>query len=622
MPSQSAPTRLASFLTLLPLLSFGVAASGECQNENEQPLEFRFFTDNNSWKDNGWTLECTEHGEGSSPKLLWQTPIGSLEQQESTEVIRQSACVPNSSTCTLHIYDASGNGLTGGNSDNDFTGWFAFLHGATTVGTYKNLENPSFSELTYCVGPKCDKAPQEKQINDEDCQDVVYLAMQLDNKPQDTTYQLVCGSDETVVWNGSGFTEAGAYVEEETCLPKDVCCRFVVTDEDTQGLTSSIDTSDPSLSDGTKAEGFIYLERNFVPLLEYDGSTGTEFKILSKTFGSCSSEKTSILDQEESVEQNTEEFIKQKPNDIPVVPSDEDADGKEQGGDSTTLGNPTKIAEEDINEHTGERESSDGESSIEQYLNQFYKEKEQHTQEEATQKVDNQDKDVTAAEEYLTEFFAERVKSDEETQPPQQEPQQKEQVTAPEDASSDVDSADAFVDYENFQYEPFTDDSLVSNDYGDDFTDDLFDDQLFTDDVEIWNTEPPTKGRNPWDLYDDVLKDDDQSWAEVDDIEEDLAWTKEQLSELEKLVHKADESLPIQQEDEGLSLGAKIGVGVAIPLLILWSVALVLYFFRERLMERFGETTDDEVLEKASTGSEDTYSQDDIRSVSSLGEAV
>lgn len=275
------------------LLSTGVSAAEQCP-VGEQGLEFRFFTDSSSWKDNGWILECDD--ENNKKELVWSVPIGSIDMADHTEVIREAACVPDTSTCTLKIFDASSDGLQGDNGEDpnatSFVGWFALLHGATTVATYKSVENPEFSELTYCVGPNCDQEPQE--VHGEDCQDIIYLAMQLDNNPTETSYQLVCGGeddglfDKKVVWNGSGFTQPGAFVEEETCLPKDACCEFIVVDGKSNGLTDTVPKASRAFG-STQPKGFIYLEKNFEPVLEYDGSTGEEFGVLTKRFA-CAAE--------------------------------------------------------------------------------------------------------------------------------------------------------------------------------------------------------------------------------------------------------------------------------------------------------------------------------------------
>ena len=283
------------------LLFSGVTVAQQCPI-SEQPLEFRFFTDNNSWKDNGWVLECDYEDENR--ELVWSVPIGSLDFKDRTEVIREAACVPDTATCYLKKFDAKGDGLQGNkngdSSTNSFAGWFAFLHGATTVATYKNLEDPKFSELSYCVGPKCDQKPQEIQADDADCQEIVYLAMQLDNNPQVTSYQLVCGEDKKVIWDGKDFTRAGAFIEEETCLPKDACCEFIVVDGNSNGLIENVDLA--SSADGTEPKGFIYLENNYEPVLSYDGNTGETFGVLTKKFA-CAADKTTIkADEEEDKE--------------------------------------------------------------------------------------------------------------------------------------------------------------------------------------------------------------------------------------------------------------------------------------------------------------------------------
>ena len=291
-------SKMPSLVTGAMVLLFSCATVAQQCPSGEQPLEFRFFTDNNSWKDNGWVLECDYEDENR--ELLWSVPIGSLEFQDRTEVIREAACVPDKATCYLNIFDAKGDGLQGNKngdpSTNSFAGWFAFLHGATTVATYKNLEDPKFSELTYCVGPKCDQKPQEIQADDADCQEIVYLAMQLDNNPQDTSYQLVCGEDKKVIWDGRDFTRAGAFVEEETCLPKDACCEFIVVDGNSNGLIETVDVA--SSADGTVPKGFIYLENNYEPVLSYDGNTGETFGVLTKKFA-CAADKTTIKADEE-----------------------------------------------------------------------------------------------------------------------------------------------------------------------------------------------------------------------------------------------------------------------------------------------------------------------------------
>jgi len=548
---------------LLPFLSSGVAAVEKCKKKGEQPLEFRFFTDNHSWQENGWTLECKyEDGE---EKLVWETPIGSLKHSTRTEIVREAACVPDTATCTLRVFDSKGDGLQG-REDGDSTphsGWFAFLHGATTVGTYKNLESPAFSELTYCVGPDCDQEPQEIQTNDENCQDIIYLAMQLDNKPQDTTYKLVCGADKQVIWDGKDFTEAGAYIEEETCLPKNACCKFIVTDEDTLGLTSSVDTNDPSLSTGSRSTGFLYLERNFEPILEYDGSSGEEFSVLSKTFG-CSADETGTIDLNETDEIAAELVIEKFLEDH----NGEISDGSEQDSEEK------------------DREDLLGDNAWLQGSDQ-----------------DNDDKD------------RQDLVGDKPTDAPN-EP----------DMSTDAPTSENYKAFMGFSDDDFDNTNDDGAGYGK-FTDDWTDDAL-TDDVKWFNTEPPRE------MYDDVVDDDNTDWINEPFDDDDL---QDQLQDLEDLVTEADNSrgtpgisgdiltvdmLNGQYQQQGIGKGAKIAIGIVVPLLVIWTAALSWFTFKDYLFDRFGTNAEDEVIEKNTqrneNSSQESYSEDDVRSHSSL----
>jgi len=600
---------MASLLMLLSYYSTDVAAFS-CSNASERPLEFRFFTDSRSWQDNGWTLECRD-SDDSSPKLLWEAPIGSLKYQGSTEVVLEEACIPDSATCTMRIFDASGDGLQGGTTNgNSFTGWFALLHGATTIGTYQNLEDPAFSELTYCVGPNCDQKPQELQTNDEDCQDIIYLALQLDNRPQDTTYQLICGGNNEVVWDGKGFSKAGAFVEEETCLPKNVCCEFVITDGDTNGLTSDVDVADSSLADGTKPQGYIFLERNYEPLLEYNGATGEEFAILTKTFGSCSADKTSIRDQQEDSPTSTyidnveeiQEYLKDLYNRDP--------------SQSSGFGDEDEDLDDFVVPDLVEDENVDGFDINDSLEDDF-------VNDDAEEKPDTastgSDLDVEKVSEYVNEYLEEN----------EQDNDLDREFTIPPSSFGDHDN-------ENFNINENDDGAgfgLWDDNYGDD-------DGAFTDDVEEFNTEKPTTfgtetvfptempstERQPGDLYDDVVEDDD------------VQWTKDELQHLEDLAAAADNSISKHPSDtwtndyskqQGMQKGSKIATGILVPLLILATIGLALYMAREKLKQRFGARFDDEALEKGTTASRQdvsssgsSYEQDDLGSHNSLKEVT
>jgi hypothetical protein len=266
-------TSLASLVLTTASLSAVVNAQfrqkTSCPN-NGEALEFRFFTDAQSFLENGWHLQC-EYEDGTI-ETVWDVQPGSLKYTASTQVIRESTCVEPTTSCWLTIYDLEGDGLLAVHPKNGFAGWFALLHGARTVAVYSNEPTPAFEELQYCVGPKCELTPQE--ISGGNGCEEAYLYLQTDGMPQDTSYELVCNGE--TLWKRSGFSQPGAFVEEETCIANDLCCTFTVNDADTRGMTTPTDNG---------MTGFIYLEWNYEGLLEHDGVTGEEFDTKSVEFG-------------------------------------------------------------------------------------------------------------------------------------------------------------------------------------------------------------------------------------------------------------------------------------------------------------------------------------------------
>jgi hypothetical protein len=543
------------------LLFSGVSAAQQCST-GEQPLEFRFFTDDNSWKDNGWVLECDYEDE--KRELVWSVPIGSLELQDRTEVIREAACVPDTATCYLNIFDAKGDGLQGSKngdpSTNTFAGWFAFLHGATTVATYKNLEEPKFSELSYCVGPKCDQKPQEIQTDDEDCQDMVYLAMQLDNNPQDTSYQLVCGEDndrvfdKKVIWDGKGFTKAGAFIEEETCLPKDACCEFIVVDGNSNGLTETVDVA--SSASGTQPRGFIYLENNYEPVLEYDGNTGETFGVLTKRFA-CAADKTSINNQDE--EEDKEIIATEAVN----VPDDEDIEGDEESADNKEEG------------------QGQGQGQISENLEEVFG-------------------DITDGDN-LEEVFGDYI-----------------------DSSGGI--FDVYTDAEDYGTSPPTSEDWVSDDDYQNVNDGLTDDVFKTEQPTIWSsTWAPTSSsteRDAWDIFDDVVDVDDTAWVQMDDQVDGMSEIDGMIQDLTdnspKLPSDSQAALllngqPVYTDRKvGLNRNAKITIGVLVPLFFLWTFGLMAYYFREKLCGTSNDNDDDAALEKENGTTGDAVSDESL----------
>ena len=555
------------------LLLSGASAAEQCQ-PGEKPLEFRFFTDNNSYKDNGWILECDS--EDGHRELIWSIPIGGLDFASHTEVIREAACIPDTSTCTLNIFDATGNGLQGGNNGKpgatSFAGWFALLHGSNTVATYKGLDQPEFSELTYCVGPKCEQVPQS--VHDEDCQDIVYLAMQLDNNPTDVSYQLICGGegegvfDKTVYWSGSGFTEPGAYIEEETCLPKDACCEFIVVDGTSNGLT---DTVKASRNGVTQSKGFIYLEMNFETILEYDGSDGETFGVLTKKFA-CDADTHNMFEQPEEKDEDKDVITT-------VVVDIEEPDGEEK-------------------ELTIEIEK-DGED------------------EKVTVEIDVEDVEVADNVEGVFVPEDEEVKKDEDDK-------------AFTDSFKNVfedniqDNEEDFINVDWFGTIAPTSEGWVEDDDFQNFNDDgkgfgTFDDEYLKDNYfgdDAFRTQMPTL-IDPWDIPeeyyegnswfgDDVVEEDDTAWAYMDD----QMLAPDGMAEIDGLIQDLDDhtlKLPSdpnavalldaqgQKVKKGLGKSAKIAIGVLVPVFVLWVIGLAACYYygpREEDDEDSGKGTD------------------------------
>jgi hypothetical protein len=237
-----------------------------CPND-EEALEFRFFTDAQSFLENGWQLQC-EFQDGTV-EIIWDVLPGSLPYTYSTEVIRDSVCVAPTTSCWLTVIDLEGDGLLAQHFKDGFTGWFALLYGSRTVALYSDEPTPAFSELHYCVGPKCQLTPNRG----EKCVET-YLYMQMDGRPQDTRYELKCNGQTQ--WKRSGLSQPGEVVEEEACILNDMCCTFALHDAAHNGMTTPTDNG---------YTGFAYLEWNYEGLLEYDGVTGEVFETKSVVFG-------------------------------------------------------------------------------------------------------------------------------------------------------------------------------------------------------------------------------------------------------------------------------------------------------------------------------------------------
>jgi hypothetical protein len=281
----SSAARWVRAVALVMVLTGPIApalAVQSCYGTDEEMLEFRFFTDAHSWSDNGWTLSCTDSSTGLA-ETIWQVPVGSLQYDESTEIIRYADCIPTTFMCTFTLEDFGGDGLIV-EGENGLSGWFALVYGATTIDTYDGKE--AFTQKTYCIGSACDQVPQEFAPAGDSCQ-VATLHMQLDGRPQDTAYTLLC--DGEALWTGQDFVTPGQQIDEEACIPSTACCTFTVTDADTLGMTEPyVDAT------GTERHGYAYLEWDGEGLVEHDGVSGEEFDTLTVNFGyGCSQEDDS-----------------------------------------------------------------------------------------------------------------------------------------------------------------------------------------------------------------------------------------------------------------------------------------------------------------------------------------
>jgi len=565
-----------------------------------------------------------------------------VNYEARTQVIREAACVPDTATCTLRIFDASGDGLQSSviptdengdpipidpNSDEipeSFSGWFAFLHGATTIGTYQNVKWPNFSELTYCTGPKCDQVPQELQNNDEDCQDIVYLALQLDANPQDTSYQLVCNNGADIIWDGRDFTEAGSYVEEETCLPKDACCEFVITDTNTNGLTSELDTTQMIAGSTTRSTGFLYLEWNFEPIMEYDGASGEQFDVLTASFA-CGASASGTTDVEATTTTETETIEIDIDIDIDVDPgtdtdteTDTDANTNTETETDNNNGNDLENDTDDItdemkiyNEMTEQMKTSNDMTTATTETDTTEEDDEENvapSNDESTTTTNDDDPDFERRRQTAVPSDGWSEFNDDqnwETSAPTNEWANNDdmnQAYRETSAPTEWNTADRWDDDSVTGY----DDDFTSKEWADDkvsWSASDEDDQVMEDDDFTMNA---------YVGYDDEYKgteDEEEKYPQFVGHDDEVV---EQMKELEQLVIEADGSINRDPKDEpdrkddvavvaslnnsgdenseqekknGISKGGKIATGIIVGLVLSLGLAvLVVYFFGEKFL--------------------------------------
>ena len=632
----SSSTRSSSVVSLLCLPSIvllllssvavtTVVAEEKCRSADEQPLEFRFFTDNNSWADNGWTLEC-EYADATKA-MVWEVPIGSLQYEATTQVIREAACVPDSATCTLQIYDTSGDGLQSaprlsptGELHAAYPGWFAFLHGSTTIGSYKTVVNPAFAELSYCVGPKCEQAPQEIPTNGDSCQDLIYLALQLDATPEETSYQLICNDGQDLIWDGKEFTNPGQFIEEEACIPHDTCCQFVIQDSSADGLSSGLDST--QLADGTKASGLVFLEANFETVLQYDGGTGDAFDVLTAEICSTPSQvATTEIDTATATptESATGHATATISNDqLAGAESVTDTDTEEQTTEENeATANREKLAS-DVDRASGadvstteaadseSASATDGEDSsvttvdvVNEDWGELYAAQEEKWEEENWDDEWNDD-DGT--------FVGTSEPSSGTYAPTSEWTSEWEEGTwspTSEGTSSDYDY-DSTSDGTAPQTQWWADDSLI--------TDDAVQDDDFTSQQYISDEEAAAAFEASF--ADDIVMEEDDDFTIVP-AGDDKKTIEEELEALEDLIiannNKEDTDL-IQpdaatvaflneqeqphQEKNGMSEAAVIGLSVSAGLLLAVILILsVFYFFGEKILRKFGASANDDDID-------------------------
>ena len=640
--TNSSSTRSSSAVSLLCWPSFvllllssvavtTVVAEEKCRSADEQPLEFRFFTDNNSWADNGWTLEC-EYADATKA-MVWEVPIGSLQYEPTTQVIREAACVPDSATCTLQIYDTSGDGLQSaprlsptGELHAAYAGWFAFLHGSTTIGSYKTVVNPAFAELSYCVGPKCEQAPQDIPTNGDSCQDLIYLALQLDATPEETSYQLICNDGQDVIWDGKEFTNPGQFIEEEACIPHDTCCQFVIQDSKADGLSSGLDST--QLADGTKASGLLFLEANFETVLQYDGGTGEAFDVLTAEICSTPSPvaPTNIdIDTATATESATDDAT------ATTISNDQLA-GAESVTDTDTEEETTEE-----NEGTANREKLASDVDRDSGADVSTTDAADSESASTTTTTDEEDSSVTTVnvvnEDWGELYAAQEEKWEEEnwddewndddgtlygtsaptsgTYAPTSEWEEGTWAPTTEWASSDYD-----YDYDNTsdgtapQTQWWADESLITDDFVQNEDDDFTSQQYISDEEAAAAFEAS--------FGDDFVMEEDDDFTIVPAGEDSREETiEEELEALEDLIiannNKEDTDL-IQpdaatvaflneqeqphQEKNGMSEAAVIGLSVSAGLLLAIILILsVFYFFGEKILRKFGASANDDDID-------------------------
>jgi hypothetical protein len=196
---------------------------------------------------------------------LWEK---TADTAEPDSWLTDTVCVPESAQCTFSISDSASDGLLDG-------GWYSLTFGATTVAVY---DYTPFTENTYCFGQGCTTAdpalaPLEVLEEEEEECDTVFFGIKFDEAPQDVGILLSC--DGVPIWTHLSFgpSMASESITLEECVSPSACCTFSVLD---------------SANNGLAAPGNFELEVAYDSLMNYEGSMGLQYGLLSVAFGDCS----------------------------------------------------------------------------------------------------------------------------------------------------------------------------------------------------------------------------------------------------------------------------------------------------------------------------------------------
>ena len=198
-------------------------------------------------QETGWSLAC-DHDDGQM--IIWQVPEGTFTNADQGEWITESSCIDDTATCLFTITDGGRDGLIG-------DGFYTFRLESTTVGVSDYGAGVPFTKESYCLGPGCDMLPLEQAEDanpyhqEEKCgtlQERAVLEIQLDSKAHESGWLLVCNGE--TIWNiptGLLNDYEGTWIQESSCIDKNVTCNFTIFDAGGDGL---IDDGFYSLSFG------------------------------------------------------------------------------------------------------------------------------------------------------------------------------------------------------------------------------------------------------------------------------------------------------------------------------------------------------------------------------------